>query len=61
MALTNLALRDLGYQFTFTTDEFRVNCLLPGLPQTLLDLGRLTVNGSTTTDEALLDYLTMGD
>ena len=56
VALTNEVLRECGFLVTVTTDSSRENILVQGLSQSLLDLGRLTVGGSTT-DEALLAYL----
>lgn len=54
--LTDVILRSLGYQVTVTTDNVRVNTLVKGLPQTLVDLGRLAVSGDTT-DKDILSYL----
>lgn len=45
-----------GYKVTLTTDESRVNTVVVGLPQTLIDLGRMTVLPGMT-DEQLLQYL----
>lgn len=41
--LTDVVLRECGYKVTLTTDESRVNTVVVGLPQTLIDLGRMTV------------------
>ena len=49
-------LRECGYMVTLTTDESRVNTVVVGLPQTLIDLGRMTVLPGMT-DEQLLQYL----
>ena len=49
-------LRESGYKVTLTTDESRVNTVVVGLPQTLIDLGRMTVLPGMT-DEQLLQYL----
>lgn len=46
----------LCYKVTLTTDESRVNTVVVGLPQTLIDLGRMTVLPGMT-DEQLLQYL----
>ena len=54
--LTDVTLKKLGYQVTLTTDSSRVNTLVQGLPQSLVDLGRFNVSADTT-DEALLSYL----
>ena len=54
----DVALVSQGYSFTFTTESNRVNELVPGLPQTLIDLGRFNVGGDTTVEE-ITDYLEM--
>lgn len=54
--LTDVVLRECGYKVTLTTDESRVNTVVVGLPQTLIDLGRMTVLPGMT-DEQLLQYL----
>ncbi|MBQ7475729.1 MAG: polysaccharide deacetylase family protein [Clostridia bacterium] len=55
-AVTDAVLVSLGYRVTFTTDAGRVNELLPGVPGTLLDLGRITVP-ERFSDGELLFYL----
>ena len=52
----DVVLRECGYKVTLTTDESRVNTVVVGLPQTLIDLGRMTVLPGMT-DEQLLQYL----
>lgn len=54
--LTDVVLRECGYKVTLTTDKSRVNTVVVGLPQTLIDLGRMTVLPGMT-DEQLLQYL----
>ncbi len=54
--LTDVLARACGFQVTLTIDSTRVNTLVQGLPQSLIDLGRLTIDG-TTTDEDILAYL----
>lgn len=54
--LTDVATKACGFQVTVTTDHTRINTLVQGLPQSLIDLGRLNVDGSTT-DKDLLNYL----
>ena len=39
-----------------TTDNTRVNTLVQGLPQSLVDLGRLNIDEATT-DQDILNYL----
>lgn len=48
-----------GYRVTVTTDGARVNTPVRGLPQSLIDLGRLNVDGETT-DGDILRYLSLG-
>lgn len=57
--MSDAVLRNNGYKATVTTDEERVNTLVQGLPQSLFDLGRMTVSGDTT-DEELLRYVSGG-
>lgn len=57
--LTDVVLKTCGYKVTVTTDERRVNTVVAGLPQSLIDLGRMTVSPDTT-DEQLLEYLLKG-
>ena len=54
--LTDVVLKECGYRVTVTTDEQRVNTVVVGLPQSLIDLGRMTVLPDTT-DDQLLAYL----
>lgn len=55
-ALADAVLVQNGYDLTFTTDAGRVNVLISGLSQSMLDLGRMNINEQTT-DEQILDYL----
>ncbi len=57
--ISDVTLKQYGYRVTLTIDASRDNELVPGLPESLIDLGRLTVAGDTT-DEMLLAYLTRG-
>ncbi len=54
--ITDVILKEAGYRCTLTTDESRVNTIVQGLPQSLIDLGRINV-GPETTDEQILAYL----
>lgn len=54
--LSDAVLRNNGYKATVTTDAERVNTLIQGEPQSLFNLGRMTVSGDTT-DEELLRYV----
>lgn len=54
--LTDVILQSCGYRVTLSTNETRVNTLVAGLPQSLIDLGRMTVMPETT-DDQLLAYL----
>ncbi len=56
--LGNVVLRDCGYNVTLSTDATRINTVIPGMPQSLLGLGRMSVD-ETVSDQALLDYLSM--
>ncbi|MFR2094640.1 MAG: hypothetical protein ACLS4V_07095 [Oscillospiraceae bacterium] len=49
--LTDVVLRECGYKVTLTTDESRVNTVVVGLPQTLIDLGRMTVLPGMTDEQ----------
>lgn len=53
--LTDVILREHGFKATLTTDFTRTNCIVKGLPQSLIDLGRLNISGDTT-DEEILAY-----
>lgn len=53
--LTDVILQSKGYKVTLTTDHLKTNCIIKGLPQSLLDLGRLNISGETT-DEEILAY-----
>ena len=53
--LTDVILQKQGYKVTLTTDHAKNNCIVKGLPQSLLDLGRLNISGETT-DEEILAY-----
>jgi peptidoglycan/xylan/chitin deacetylase (PgdA/CDA1 family) len=55
-ALTNQIIQELGVQVTLTTNAEKINTVAPGQPQTLIDMGRFSINEDTT-DEALLNYL----
>lgn len=55
-ALTNQIMQELGVQVTLTTDAKKVNTVAPGQPQTLIDMGRFSINEDTTNEE-LLNYL----
>ena len=54
--VTDVGLRAAGYRITLTTDSLRTNTLVRGLPQSLIDLGRMNIGG-VTTDEEILNYL----
>ena len=54
--LTDVILKSCGYRVTVTTDKTRVNTIIIGLPQSLIDLGRLSVTPDIT-DEQILEYL----
>ena len=56
--LCNVVLRDCGYNATLSTDATRINTVIPGMPQSLYGLGRMSVD-ETVSDQALLDYLAM--
>lgn len=53
--LTDVILRENGYKVTVTTDSTRVNTLVCGLPQSMIDIGRLNIAGDTTAEE-ILEY-----
>ncbi|MBQ7923158.1 MAG: polysaccharide deacetylase family protein, partial [Clostridia bacterium] len=53
--LTDAVLMENGFKVTMTTDSSRRNTLVCGLPQSLVDLGRLNIAGDTT-PEAILAY-----
>jgi peptidoglycan/xylan/chitin deacetylase (PgdA/CDA1 family) len=55
-ALTDQILQSCGIRCTVTTSESRVNTLVCGLPQSLIDLGRMTVSAATT-DEVFTAYV----
>lgn len=54
--LANAILRELGVKVTVTTDGSRVNTVVKGLPQTLIDMGRMNCSDALS-DEAFLAYL----
>ena len=54
--ITDVVLKSCGYKVTVTTDLNRINTIVAGLPQSLIDLGRMNID-STTTDEQILEYL----
>lgn len=54
--ITDVILKECGYKVTVTTDAQRINTIVSGLPQSLIDLGRMNIDG-TTTDEELLAYV----
>lgn len=56
VALTDTVLRNCGYRITFTTDASEKNRVVADRPETLIDLGRLNID-ETTTDADLLHYL----
>ncbi len=51
--LANVVLMSEGYKITLTTDATRANTLVQGLPQSLINLGRMNVSGDTTAEEIL--------
>lgn len=55
-ALANTTLQELGVAVTLTTDPERLNRVQPGEWQTLIDMGRLSINEATT-DQEILEYL----
>ncbi|MCD8356530.1 MAG: polysaccharide deacetylase family protein [Clostridia bacterium] len=57
--LTEQTVREMGYKITFTTRADHKNVLIPNEPETLYQLGRLSVSGNTTADE-LRQYLADG-
>ncbi len=54
--LADVILQQNGIKATFTTDRTRVNTLVKGLPQSLVDLGRLNL-APWTSERTMLDYL----
>ena len=58
LQLADAVLLECGYSITMTTDRQRVNTLISGVPQSLIDIGRMNIAG-TTTDEDIIDYLEM--
>lgn len=54
--LADVILAECGYQATLTIESERVNTVVRGLPQSLIDLGRMNVDVDTT-DEQILTYL----
>ena len=54
--ITDVILKECGFKVTVTTDAQRINTIVSGLPQSLIDLGRMNIDG-TTTDEELLAYV----
>lgn len=57
--LVNVVLKANGYKVTIATDNSRVNTVVAGLPQSLLNLGRISADDGLS-DEALLSYLNNG-
>lgn len=58
LQVSDAVFKDCGYKVTLTTDAERINTVLPGMPQSLIGLGRISVD-ETFTDKNLLDYLAM--
>ena len=56
--LANVTLRSLGYKVTLTTDSKKVNTIVCGIDQSLVDLGRMNISADTT-NEQILEYLNM--
>ena len=54
--LANVVLKAYGYKVTVTTNPNRLNTIIAGLPQSLIDLGRMNI-AEDTTDQAILEYL----
>ena len=54
--VTDFVLRQQGYRLTVSTDALRTNTLVRGLPQSLLDLGRMNISADTP-DGDILRYL----
>lgn len=57
--IANVVLAENGVKVTLTTDSERVNTLVRGLPQSLVGLGRMNVDG-TVTPEDILRYCGAG-
>jgi len=53
--ISDVILRECGYKVTLCSDQTRVNTLVCGLPQSLIDLGRMNI-GDYVTDEDILAY-----
>lgn len=58
--LANAVLRSYGYKLTLSTDATRCNTIVAGLPQSLINVGRITLDGGIS-DEDLLAYLNHGN
>lgn len=56
ITLTDVILQSCGYKVTVTTDSTRINTLVCGLPQSLIDLGRMNI-GVSTSEEDILAYV----
>ena len=57
--LANVVLKSQGYKVTVSTESFRCNTIVAGLPQSLLNLGRISADVEIS-EESLLSYLTNG-
>ena len=57
-SLTDEILISCGYKVTVTTDESKTNTLVQGQAESLIDLGRMNISGSTT-KEQILEYCEM--
>ncbi len=57
--ISKVILRENGYKAAVTTDNLRTNEIVAGLPQTLLHLGRMTMD-SGATEYDLREYLNFG-
>lgn len=57
--LANVLLKKHGYKASVTTDSQRLNTIIQGLPQSLVNLGRMSVDEGTS-DEELLLYINNG-
>ena len=54
--LTEEVMQDLGAKVTLTTDRERINTVTQKQPETLIGMGRLSINEAVS-DQELLDYL----
>lgn len=55
-ALANQTLQQAGVRVTLTTNEEKINTVTAGQPESLIDLGRLSIN-ETTSRAKILEYL----